>query len=38
MAHFEVFWSCAVLGVLLVFLVLMMKRFIDENGVHVGAE
>jgi len=26
-AYFEVFWSCAVLGVLLVFLVLMMKRF-----------
>jgi hypothetical protein len=29
---------CAVLGVLLVFLVLMMKRSVAEKGAHVGAE
>jgi hypothetical protein len=36
--YFDVFWLCAVLGVLLVFLVPMMKRSVAEKGAHVGAE
>jgi len=36
--HFDVFWLRAVLGVLLVFLVLVMKRSVAEKGGHVGAE
>ncbi len=38
LAYFDVFWLCAVLGVLLVFLVLLMKRSVAEKGAHVGAE
>ena len=38
LAYFDVFWVCAVLGVLLVFLVLLMKRSVAEKGAHVGAE
>ena len=32
LAYFDVFWFCAVLGALLVFLVLMMKRSVAEKG------
>ena len=36
LADFDVFWLCAVLGVLLVFLLLLMKRSVVEKGAHVG--
>jgi DHA2 family multidrug resistance protein len=38
LAYFDVFWLCAVLGVLLVFLVPLMKRSVTEKGAPVGAE
>jgi DHA2 family multidrug resistance protein len=38
LAYFDVFWLCAVLGLALVFLVLLMKRSVAEKGAHVGAE
>jgi DHA2 family multidrug resistance protein len=38
LAYFDVFWLCAVVGVCLVFLVLLMKRSVAEKGAHIGAE
>jgi len=38
LAYFDVFWLCAVLGVALVLLVLVMKRSVAEKGAHIGAE
>ncbi len=38
LAYFDVFWVCAVLGVCLVVLVMLMKRSVAEKGAHVGAE
>jgi DHA2 family multidrug resistance protein len=38
LAYFDVFWVSAVLGVVLVFLVLLMRRAVAEKGAHVGAE
>jgi len=38
LAYFDVFWLCAVLGLALVFLVLLMKRSVAEKGAHVAAE
>jgi DHA2 family multidrug resistance protein len=38
LAYFDVFWLCAALGVVLVFLVPLMKRSVAEKGAHVGAE
>jgi DHA2 family multidrug resistance protein len=38
LAYFDVFWLCAVLGVTLLLLVLLMKRSVAEKGAHVGAE
>jgi MFS transporter, DHA2 family, multidrug resistance protein len=38
LAYFDVFWLCAVLGVALVPLVLLMKRSVAEKGAHIGAE
>jgi DHA2 family multidrug resistance protein len=38
LAYFDVFYLCAVLGVGLVFLVLLMKRSVAEKGAHVGGE
>src|SRR5262249_36152748 len=38
LAYFDVFWTCAAIGVFLVFLVLLMKRSVAEKGAHVGAE
>jgi DHA2 family multidrug resistance protein len=38
LAYFDVFWLCAVLGVALVPLVLLMKRSVAEKGAHAGAE
>jgi MFS transporter, DHA2 family, multidrug resistance protein len=37
-AYFDVFWLCAALGVVLVFLVLLMKRSVAEKGASIGAE
>jgi DHA2 family multidrug resistance protein len=38
LSYFDVFFLCAVLGVCLAFLVLLMKRSVAEKGAHVGAE
>jgi DHA2 family multidrug resistance protein len=38
LAYFDVFWLCAVLGLVLVVLVLLMKRSVAEKGAHLGAE
>src|SRR5262249_51865195 len=38
LAYFDVFWACAVLGVCLIPLVLLMKRSVAEKGEHVGGE
>jgi MFS transporter, DHA2 family, multidrug resistance protein len=38
LAYFDVFWLCASLGVVLVFLVLMMKRSVAEKGARMAAE
>jgi DHA2 family multidrug resistance protein len=38
LAYFDVFYLCAVLGVVLIFLVLLMKRSVAEKGAHVAAE
>ena len=38
LAYFDVFWSAAVVAVLLVFLVLLMRRSVAEKGAHIGAE
>jgi DHA2 family multidrug resistance protein len=38
LAYFDVFWLCAVVGVALVVLVLLMKRSVAEKGSHVAAE
>jgi DHA2 family multidrug resistance protein len=37
-AYFDVFFLCAVLSVVLVFLVPLMKRSVAEPGEHIGAE
>jgi DHA2 family multidrug resistance protein len=38
LAYFDVFWACAVLGVALIPLVLLMRRSVAEKGAHLGAE
>jgi DHA2 family multidrug resistance protein len=38
LAYFDVFLVCAVMAVLLVFLVPLMKRSVAEKGTHIGAE
>ncbi len=38
LAYFDVFWLCAVLGVALVFLVLLMKPSAAEKGERIGGE
>jgi MFS transporter, DHA2 family, multidrug resistance protein len=38
LAYFDVFWLCAVLGVALIPLVLLMKRSVAEKGAHVAAD
>jgi DHA2 family multidrug resistance protein len=38
LAYFDVFYVAAVVGVVLVFLVLFMKRSVAEKGAHIGAE
>jgi hypothetical protein len=38
MAYFDVFWLCAVLGVLLVLLVFLMKRSVAEKGAYIAAD
>jgi len=38
LAYFDVFWSSAVVGAGMVFLVLLMRRSVAQKGAHVGAE
>jgi DHA2 family multidrug resistance protein len=38
LAYFDVFWVCAVVAALLVFLVFLMRRAVAEKGTHIGAE
>jgi len=38
LAFFDVFWLCAVLAGVLVFLVVLMKRSVAEKGEHISAE
>jgi DHA2 family multidrug resistance protein len=38
LAYFDVFWLCAVLALVLVFLVPLMKRSVAEKGEHIGGE
>jgi len=38
LAYFDVFWACAVVSALMVFLILLMRRSVAEKGAHVGAE
>jgi DHA2 family multidrug resistance protein len=38
LAYFDAFLIFAVIGVLLAFLVLMMKRSVAEKGAHLAAE
>lgn len=38
LGFFDVFWLCAVLAAVLVFLVLLMKRSVAEKGEHISAE
>jgi MFS transporter, DHA2 family, multidrug resistance protein len=38
LAYFDVFWVCAVVAALLVFLVFLMRRSVAEKGTHIGAE
>jgi DHA2 family multidrug resistance protein len=38
LAYFDVFWACAAISVLLVFLVMLMKRSAAEKGAHIAAE
>jgi DHA2 family multidrug resistance protein len=38
LAYFDVFWSCAAIAILLVFLVLLMRRSAPQKGAHVAAE
>jgi MFS transporter, DHA2 family, multidrug resistance protein len=38
LAYFDVFWVCAALAVLLVFLVPLMRRSTAEKGAHVITE
>ena len=38
LAYFDVFWTAAVLGIVLVLLVPLMRRSVAEEGSHIGAE
>jgi MFS transporter, DHA2 family, multidrug resistance protein len=38
LAYFDVFWVSAVIGFVLVFAVLLMKRSVAEKGAHIAAE
>ena len=38
LAYFDVFWFCAVIPVVLIFLVPFMKRSVAEKGAHVAAD
>jgi DHA2 family multidrug resistance protein len=38
LAYFDVFVFSAAVGVLLMFLVLLMRRSVAEKGAHIGAE
>jgi DHA2 family multidrug resistance protein len=38
LAYFDVFWSCAILAVVLVLPIFLMKRSVAEKGAHIAAE
>jgi MFS transporter, DHA2 family, multidrug resistance protein len=38
LAYFDVFWTCAAIAFVLVFLVLLMRRSVAEKGAHVVSE
>ncbi len=38
LAYFDVFWCCAALAAVLVFMVLLMKRSVAEKGEHIAAD
>jgi DHA2 family multidrug resistance protein len=38
LAFFDVFWVCAVVSLVLVFLLFFMRRSVAEKGAHVGGE
>jgi MFS transporter, DHA2 family, multidrug resistance protein len=38
LSYFDVFWTLAVVAVVMVFLVLLMRRSVAEKGAHIGAE
>ena len=37
-SYFDVFWVSAAVGVVLVFLVMLMRRSVAEKGAHLAAE
>jgi MFS transporter, DHA2 family, multidrug resistance protein len=38
LAYFDIFWFCAVVAAVLVFLVFLMRRSVAEKGAHLAAE
>jgi DHA2 family multidrug resistance protein len=38
LSYFDIFWVCAVVGVALILLVLLMRRSVPEKGSHLSAE
>ena len=38
LAYFDVFWACAAVSVLLLFLIPMLRRSVAEKGTHIGAD
>jgi MFS transporter, DHA2 family, multidrug resistance protein len=38
LAYFDVFWASAAVGVVLIFLVILMRRSVAEKGAHLAAE
>jgi DHA2 family multidrug resistance protein len=38
LSYFDVFTACAAVGVVLIFLVLLMRRSVAEKGAHIAAE
>ncbi len=38
LTYFDVFWACAAVSVLLLFLIPMLRRSVAEKGTHIGAD
>jgi DHA2 family multidrug resistance protein len=38
LSYFDIFWACAVVGVVLILLVGLMRRSVPEKGAHIAAE